>query len=171
MNRKVVARASCPCVSIFLRASVSGNLTGKMPVPLWPTEMKLNLKDEPKEWRKSALLAALGLALVSSVLRWRHVLANGTWLAALATLAVVAVAALLQPRWFRGYHRFSMRLGFALSQFLGRVALVLFFIFILTPVGLILRLAGKDPLQLKRPANANTFWRPARDASPLDRLF
>jgi hypothetical protein len=133
--------------------------------------MKLDLKDEPKEWRKSALLAALGLALLSSVLRWRHVLATHTWLILLGALAVAAIASLLQPRWFRGYHRFSMRLGFALSQFLGRVALILFFIFVLTPVGFVLRLAGKDPLQLKRPADADTFWRPARDASPLDRLF
>lgn len=133
--------------------------------------MKLTLKDEPKEWRKSALLAAIGLVLISSVLRWRHVLANQTWLAVLTVLAIVAIAALLQPRWFRGYHRFSMRLGFAISQFLGRVALILFFILILTPVGLILRLAGKDPLQLKRPANTDTFWQTAKDPSPLDRLF
>jgi hypothetical protein len=133
--------------------------------------MKLNLKDEPKEWRKSALLAALGLALISSVLRWRHVLANTTWLVVLAVLAVAALAALAQPRWFRGYHLLSMRVGFAISQFLGRVALTLFFIFILLPVGLALRLAGKDPLQLKRPANTDTFWHPAKDTSPLDRLF
>jgi hypothetical protein len=133
--------------------------------------MKLNLKDEPKEWRKSGLLAALGLALVSSVLRWRHVLGTKIWLAVLATLALTALAARLQPRWFRGYHRFSMRLGFALSQGLGRVALILFFIFILTPVGFLLRLSGKDPLQLKRPANSDTFWRTAKAPSPLDRLF
>jgi hypothetical protein len=133
--------------------------------------MKLNVKDEPKEWRKSALLAAFGLALVSSVLRWRHVLGNHAWLILLAVFVVAALAAWAQPRWFRGYHRFSMRLGFALSQFLGRCALVLFFILILTPVGLILRLVGKDPLQLKRPARADTFWQTARDASPLDRLF
>jgi hypothetical protein len=133
--------------------------------------MKLNLKDEPKEWRKSALLAALGLALVSSVLRWRQVLGNRIWLTVLALLALAAIAALLQPRWFRGYHRFSMRLGFALSLALGRMALILFFILILTPVGFILRLAGKDPLQLQRPANSDTFWRTAKAPGPLDRLF
>jgi len=136
-----------------------------------PLDMKLNLKDEPKEWRKSALLAALGLALMCSVLRWRHILATPTWLVILGALSAASIAALLQPRWFRGYHRFSMRLGVVLSQFLGRVALILFFLFILTPVGFALRLAGKDPLQLKRPANADTFWRQTRDAGPLDRLF
>jgi hypothetical protein len=34
-----------------------------------------------------------------------------------------------------------------------------------------LRLMGKDPLQLKRPPNADTYWHPARDCNPLDRLF
>lgn len=133
--------------------------------------MKLNLKDEPKEWRKSALLAAFGLALVSSMLRWRQALTSRVWLLVLAALGVAALAALLRPRWFRGYHRLSMRAGFAISQWLGRAALVLFFLLILTPVGLILRLAGKDPLQLQRPAKADTFWQAAKEASPLDRLF
>ena len=133
--------------------------------------MKLNLKDEPREWRKSALLAAFGLALISSLLRWRHHIGQQTWLVVLVLLAIVAVAAVLRPRWFRGYHLLSMRMGFVISQFLGRVFLILFFLFVLTPMGFVLRLAGKDPLQLKRPANADTFWQTAKDTSPLDRLF
>ena len=133
--------------------------------------MKLNLKDEPKEWRKSALLAALGLALISSVMRWRHHLANEKWIAILSVLAVVAAAAAVQPRWFRGYHLFSMRLGFVISRVLGRVFLTLFFMFILTPVGWLLRLAGKDPLQLKRAEHAETYWQDAKPCGPLDRMF
>lgn len=133
--------------------------------------MQLNLKDEPKEWRKSALLAALGLALISSVLRWRHVLGNRAWLFILSILALTAICAVLQPRWFRGYHLLSMRVGFAVSRFIGRILLALFFLFILTPVGWILRLAGKDLLQLKRSPNAATYWQAAKEYSPLDRLF
>ena len=89
----------------------------------------------------------------------------------LALLAVVAVCAVLQPRWFRGWYRLSLRLGFYSSQFIGRCVLLLFFIFIITPLGLVLRLAGKDPLQLKRPRDAKTYWHQAKDCSPLDRLF
>ena len=133
--------------------------------------MKLNLKEDPKEWRKSALLTALGLTLLSTVLRWRHVLSANTWHAALAVLAVVALAAWLQPGWFRGWYRFSMRLGFALSQFIGRVVLLVFFLLVMTPLGWLLRLTGKDPLQLKRPSDARSYWHPARDCSPLERLF
>lgn len=133
--------------------------------------MKLTFQEDPKEWRKSALLTALGLALVSSLLRWRGHLPPNIWGILLAVLAVTALCALLQPRWFRGWYRLSLRLGFYSSQFIGRCVLLLFFLFIITPVGLALRLAGKDPLQLKRPPDATTFWQPAKADSPLDRLF
>jgi hypothetical protein len=134
-------------------------------------EMQLRLKDEPKEWRKTALLTVLGLALISSILRWRHVFGNRAWLIILSILALIAICAMLRPRWFRGYHLFSMRLGFVVSRVLGWILLMLFFLFILTPVGWILRMMGKDLLQLKRVPDAATYWQPAKENSPLDRLF
>jgi hypothetical protein len=133
--------------------------------------MKLIFKEDPKDWRKQALLAAFGIALISSVLRWRRVLTPHVWLTVLAVSALLAVCSCLRPNWFRGYYRLSMRLGFASSRILGFVALVLFFIFILTPVGLVLRIAGKDPLQLRRPSGTETFWQSARQPNSLDRLF
>ena len=133
--------------------------------------MKLNFKEDPKEWRKSALLTALGLTILSSVLRWRRHLPVNVWHTLLVVFGLIAVCAVLQPRWFRGYYRLSLRMGFYSSQFIGRCVLVVFFIFIVTPLGFVLRLMGKDPLQLKRPHNAATYWHQARDCNPLDRLF
>lgn len=133
--------------------------------------MKLHYKEDPKEWRKSTLLTALGLAIISSLLRWRRHLPATVWGGLLTGLAVVALAAMLQPRWFRGWYRLSLRLGFYSSQFIGRCVLLFFFIFVITPVGIVLRLAGKDPLQLKRPADTTTFWHRTKDCTPLDRLF
>jgi hypothetical protein len=133
--------------------------------------MKLIFKEDPKEWRKSALLTALGLAILSSALRWRRHLPAAAWCAGLGVLGLVAICAWLQPGWFRGWYRLSLRLGFYSSQFIGRCLLVMFFIFILTPLGWMWRLMGKDPLQLKRPRGAATYWQPAKNGSPLDRLF
>lgn len=133
--------------------------------------MKIKFKEDPKEWRKSALLTVLGLAIISSLLRWRRHLPMNVWCAVLGVLTIAAVIALLRPRWCRGWYRLSLRLGYYSSQFAGRCALMLFFALVVTPVGLALRLAGKDPLQLKRPRDAATFWHPAKDSSPLDRLF
>jgi len=133
--------------------------------------MKLKLKEEPKEWRKAALMSALGLTVLSSVLRWRRVLPVAAWAAALCLLAVVAVAAALRPRWFRGYYRFSAKVGFALSQAAGYVVLAIFFVIVITPLGLIMRMLGKDPLRLRRPAGAESHWSEIRRKSSLDRLF
>lgn len=133
--------------------------------------MKPDLNDHPAEWRKAGLLMAFGLALLSSVLRWRHVLPNPVWLAVLAALGCAAFCAWLRPRWFRGCHRASRRLGFLAALVIGWVALIVLFFFVLTPIGLLLRLAGKDPLQLKPRLGAATCWQPARDSGPLDRLF
>jgi hypothetical protein len=133
--------------------------------------MKLILKEEPKEWRKAAWMSALGLALLSSLLRWRRVLPVAAWGVVLCLLAALAVAAALRPRWFRGYYRFSARLGFGLSRMAGYAVLALLFFIVITPLGLVLRMLGQDPLRLRRPAGAQSYWSEVRGQSSLDRLF
>jgi hypothetical protein len=133
--------------------------------------MKLFFKEDPNEWRKNALLTTLGLALLSSLLRWQKHLAENYWRVLLIMFAVVALCAMLRPRWFRGWYRFSLRLGFHSSQLIGHCVLALFFIFIITPVGFAMRLIGKDTLQLNYPHDAKSYWHQSRDSNPLDRLF
>lgn len=115
-------------------------------------------------------MCALGLAILSSVLRWRRVLPVALWVVVLAGLAAIAVAAAVEPRWFRGFHRFSMRVGFATSQLAGRIILALFFVIVITPLAIIRRGLGKDPLQLKR-RTTESYWTAAPAKTPLDRLF
>ena len=133
--------------------------------------MRLKLKEDPKEWRKATMFSALGLGIFSTLLWWRRILPVAGWRAVLILLAVVALAALLWPQWFRGYYRFSSRLGFSISWFVGRIILSVLFFLIVTPLGLWLRLMNKDLLKLKRSPDATTYWSPARQTSPLDRLF
>jgi hypothetical protein len=133
--------------------------------------MKLKYKEDPREWRKSALLTLLGVGLLSSLLRWRHFFSATVWLSLLGGAGGCALLAILKPTWFRGYYRLSLRLGFYSSQFLGRCVLALFFFLILTPLGIILRLAGKDPLQLRPHKKVASYWQDAKASTDLDRLF
>ncbi|HAO80084.1 MAG TPA: hypothetical protein DCQ92_14150 [Verrucomicrobia subdivision 3 bacterium] len=94
--------------------------------------MKLIYKEDPREWRKSALLAALGLAILSSFLCWRRHLPINCWSVLAELILLMVIVAGLRPRWFRGWYRFSLWLGFHSSQFTGRCVLLLFFIFIVT---------------------------------------
>ena len=82
--------------------------------------MKVKLKEDPKEWRKTTLLTALGLVIVSTLLRWRHILPRPYWTGALAILGVVALTAWFWPRWYRGFYRVSTRVGFYSSQAVAR---------------------------------------------------
>ncbi len=133
--------------------------------------MRLILKEDPKAWRKQALLTAVGISVVSLILLWRHVLSSKVCGGVLAISIPSAICALIWPRWFRGYYRLSMRLGFYFSQCVGYVVLAIFFVLVVTPLGFVLRLAGKDPLQMKRPQDASTYWKPGKEFGPLDRLF
>ncbi|HLP78218.1 MAG TPA: hypothetical protein VK327_15035 [Candidatus Paceibacterota bacterium] len=133
--------------------------------------MKLLFTESPGEWRKTTLLGLIGPTVILSVLCYRGVVSRGLWAAALAVIALVALCACLRPRWFRGHYRFTTRLGFYTFQFLGKVVLIAVFFVIVTPFGLILRLAGKDFLQLKSPRNKQAFWHPARQDGSLDHMY
>jgi hypothetical protein len=132
--------------------------------------MQVRYKEDPREWRKNVWLTVGGLALVSSLLRWRRILPREAWLTGLGLLALVAFVAWLRPTWFRGFYRWSMRAGFWLSQIVARCVLVATFFLLVTPLGWVLRALGKDPLRMKRSA-PESYWQAAKPPGPLDRLF
>jgi hypothetical protein len=133
--------------------------------------MNVVYKEDPREWRKTICLTAIGLGVFCTLLRWRRHLSNTAWVIALIVVALVVIVAFVRPRLFRGYYRFSQKLGFHLSQFLGRIVLAAFFILILTPLGIFRRAFGYDPLRLKRPPKDASCWKPAKKPTPLERLF
>ena len=133
--------------------------------------MKLNLKEDPGEWRKATLLSLIGPSVLIGILRWRGVV-SWTFLAgALALFALVALCACARPRWFRGYYRFGTRVGFFAIQLFGKMVLTAIFFLFLTPLGWMLRLMGKDLLQLEMCRDQQTYWQPARQDGSLDRMF
>jgi len=133
--------------------------------------MKLHFKEDPKEWRKVTLIGLIGPTVITGILRYRGVVST-TFLASVLTLiALAALCVCVRPRWFRGHYRFTTRFGFYTAHVIGKVVLAALFLLIFTPFGLILRLLGKDFLQLKSPRARQTFWQPARQDGSLDSMF
>lgn len=114
----------------------------------------------------------VGTACVAlgALLSWRGSPTVGPALAALGAALVVlgrvAPSALRVPS--RCWWRFAQALGWVNT----RVVLTLFFAVVLTPVGLVMRIFGRNPL---RAAAASTNWRPypvrRRDPRHYDRMF
>ena len=133
--------------------------------------MQPKLKENPREWLKfTAVMAAAGIAIAA--LSWRRHLMSApgfTTLATMLTLAVLICA--VRPRLFRGFYRVGMTASFHVGQVMGRVLLSVVFLLVVTPLGLLLRLTGRDLLQLRREPSAVTYWRKAKPVGPLERQF
>jgi hypothetical protein len=72
--------------------------------------------------------------------------------------AVFALVALLKPALLSRLNRLWMKLGILLGKVVSPIALGVLFYGVLTPVGMVMRLAGKDPLRLKRDPAADSYW-------------
>jgi len=133
--------------------------------------MSLKLKEDPKEWMKfTAALAVAAGAL--TVLLWKRQIVSRTVLTLVLLLASAALSiGLVRPKWFRRVYRVGMTVSFQIGQGVGKIVLVIFFWLVLTPIGLLLRLWGKDLLSIKRRTATSTYWQPARSSDQFDRQF
>ena len=102
---------------------------------------------------------------------WRGKIPLAVPVAVASAAVMVLLVALIRPRWFRGFYRGGMTVSFHIGQAIGKVMLTIFFFVIVTPLGLLLRLTGKDLLELKRDASEKTWWRPAKNSREFDRMF
>ena len=80
--------------------------------------------------------------------------------------AVFLAAALLRPGMLGGLNRQWIKLGILLGKLVSPIALGILFYGVFTPIGLVMRLIGSDPLHLKRDASALSYWRRREPPGP-----
>jgi hypothetical protein len=133
--------------------------------------VRLRLKEDPREWRKFGLSSALVLALITGWLCWRAVLAKPVAAGILAGLLAIALLAIVRPGSLRRPYRFGMRVSHGMGRVIAPVVLSLVFLLVLTPLGLLLRLMGKDLLRLRRDPLAGSYWQRPSGSEDLTKMF
>jgi len=93
-----------------------------------------------------ALLPVVGGPI--STVRW--------W--ALAIAAFFLVLALVWTAPLRPLNHLWMKLGVLLSRIVAPIVMTIVFYVTVTPIGLLMRMAGKDPLRLNRDAKTRSYW-------------
>ena len=78
------------------------------------------------------------------------------WLAGASVL--IAVVTLAKPQLLRPLNALWMKLAALLHRIVSPVVLGSIFYVVLTPVGLIQRLAGRDTMRRKRDPKARSYW-------------
>ena len=76
----------------------------------------------------------------------------------LGVAAAFAALAAARPAWLSGPNRLWTRLGVILANVVSPIALGILFYGALTPIGFLVRLAGKDPLRLKFDPATDSYW-------------
>jgi len=131
----------------------------------------LRLSEKPLEWIKFTAVIGVAVNGVLGLLWQKGVVPALTCWLAVAVALVAIVTAMIRPHWFRGFYRDGMNFSFQIGQVIGKVLLTLFFFVMVTPMGLLLRLLGKDLLRLKKAPEKNTYWCKAKDHHDFDRMF
>jgi hypothetical protein len=132
----------------------------------------LNRNPSPRQLRWFGLVGLpLTLAGVAGALALKSIVVVGL-LVALGAVALLSVAAgLVAPRLLRpafvAVALVTYPLGFVLSHVL---VAVLYFVFLM-PLGLALRLFGRDPLGLRFDRQASSYWVGRRGRAAVERYF
>jgi hypothetical protein len=133
--------------------------------------MQPKLKENPRDWLKFTAAICLVGALVVIILARQRLFSRQMIWSAMAVLLGIVVLCALRPRLFRGFYRAGMTVAFYVGQVIGRILLTLLFLLVVTPLGLLLRLLGKDLLNLKRNPSAQSYWQPVKRSERLDQEF
>jgi len=81
------------------------------------------------------------------------------------SLAILA-AVLVRPGLLQAPVKIWVRITVAIALVVNAVILSIAFFVVVTPVALVLRLSGRDPLRLKLERGSGTYWIVREDAGP-----
>ena len=124
-----------------------------------PGKRCFSLTDQPPRGgaRKNTLAVAVVLAGLAAWNVYRHRLPAAEALGGVAL--VLLLIALFSPSWTERFSRGWMALAGALGYVNSRILLSLVYYLVVTPLGLVLRLVGHDPLR-RRGARRESYWIP-----------
>lgn len=115
----------------------------------------ISKKLNKKEFRKFGITLGIFLIILGSLFIWQekffapYLIYIGLFLLGIA---------LLLPQLLNPLYLIWMSFATILGYFMTRILLALIFFLVFTPIGIVMKLFKKDPLQEKFNPNANSYW-------------
>ena len=108
------------------------------------------------ELRKFGLTTgAIVAVLFGGLIPWIWDFRYPTW--PWIVFGILAAFAILAPMLLQSVHRTWMRIGLAISKVTTPIILGIVFFLVILPVGIIIRLAGRDPLHRNLESSTDTY--------------
>ncbi len=127
-----------------------------------------NIKSGKKELRKFGITVGIVSGLLGGLFLWRGK-DYYTYFLILSTVFISLGLGL--PILLGTIQRIWMTLAVIIGWFMTRVILSVLFYIVVTPIGLLTRLLGKDFLDTKFNRNANSYWIPGKETKPRERNY
>jgi len=105
--------------------------------------------------RSFGLLFAVVFAVLA-IHNWWHV--GRLWPLYAVLAALFLVLALAWPASLALLNRLWTRLGLMMGMIVSPIVLALLFLTVVTPVGLLMRLMGKDPMRVRKQPEGGSYW-------------
>jgi Saxitoxin biosynthesis operon protein SxtJ len=132
--------------------------------------MKINRDPSPRQLAVFGAVLPVTFALLGLVVDHRfgvRGLRGALWGVGAVLTAVYYTAPALRRPLYVGMSLASYPIGWLVSH----IVLLIVFVFVVTPVGLLLRVLGRDPMQRRFDSSAQSYWVPHRPADQLRRYF
>jgi len=131
-----------------------------------------NIRSEKADLRKFGIVVGVGLAVFGGIFLWR----GKTFYPYLFyASAVLLVSGFAFPIVLKPLHKVWMAIAILLGWVMTRLLLSVLFFVVLTPIGLLLKLFGKDFLELGFDSSTESYWvkreRSLEDRSRYERQF
>jgi hypothetical protein len=111
---------------------------------------------DDRQLRQFSIAALIGFPFVAFICNWRFGWTDGAyWIAALGP--IICVLGLAIPGAVYPLYTLLMAITMPIGWLFSNVLLRIIFYVILTPLGLVFKMMGRDPLVLKKP-QAATYW-------------
>ncbi len=118
----------------------------------------IDWKPSQRVLRQFGGIMLVGCAVMGAVLRWLGHPSAG--MAVWGFGAVVGPVGLIVPTAAKPVYLLLTVLSWPIGWVMSHVILGVFYYGVITPIGLVFRLMGRDALQLKRHAGVTTYWHP-----------
>ena len=139
---------------------------------LFQIKVRYRLKKTPSDWKKYLLSFTSMLSIVVGVLIWKLFITWQTAYVAWGVIGLLLIVGLLSNIVSGAVYRVGMAIGFQIGRVFGAVLLFLMFCVVIAPLGLFLRLIGKDLLNFQAFKNLKikSYWVTSNTPGSIDQM-
>lgn len=125
-----------------------------------------NIKSDAKECRKFGLSVGIVLVVLAIILAW---FGKGSFVYFGSVGGLLIISGVIAPVILKPLQKIWMILAVLLGFIMTRLILLILFYLILTPIGIMARIFGKDFLDLKLVKDQDSYWN-RRESGKYEKL-